>query len=209
MAQSARIAPLTRRRSIVGTITVDRGRHRAGRSASASCATRSRRPSGRGSVAEEASRLKDEFLATLSHEIRTPLNAVLGWTRILRTQPTVEVARRTRSRSSSATPPSQLRLVEDLLDMARDHQRQAAARDADRLDLTTSRRPPSTSSRPAPRPSGSRSHVRSTTGAAADQRRRRSAAAGRLEPAVERGEVHRSRRRVSTCRSPGGGARAS
>ena len=33
--------------------------------------------------AEEANRLKDEFLATVAHELRTPLNAVLGWTRLL------------------------------------------------------------------------------------------------------------------------------
>jgi PAS domain S-box-containing protein len=34
--------------------------------------------------AEDANRVKDEFLATLSHELRTPLNAVLGYTRMLR-----------------------------------------------------------------------------------------------------------------------------
>jgi signal transduction histidine kinase/CheY-like chemotaxis protein len=69
--------------------------------------------------AEEASRLKDEFLATVSHELRTPLNAILGWARMLRTtEPTperLEKALETIERSAR----SQNQLIEDLLDVSR------------------------------------------------------------------------------------------
>lgn len=37
--------------------------------------------------AEEASRFKDELLATTSHELRTPLHAISGWLSILRDNP--------------------------------------------------------------------------------------------------------------------------
>ena len=54
--------------------------------------------------AQEANRLKEDFLATLSHELRTPLNALLGWMHMLQDA----VGRRgdagsARSRASSAT----------------------------------------------------------------------------------------------------------
>jgi PAS domain S-box-containing protein len=69
--------------------------------------------------AEEANRLKDEFLATASHELRTPLTAIVGWTRMLRAggldAKTAAGALETIERNADA----QTRLIEDLLDISR------------------------------------------------------------------------------------------
>jgi signal transduction histidine kinase/ActR/RegA family two-component response regulator len=70
------------------------------------------------SEAERASRMKDEFLATLSHELRTPLNAVLGWTQVLRQFRAVpeEVGQGLTVIERNAR--SQAQIIEDLLDMS-------------------------------------------------------------------------------------------
>ena len=69
--------------------------------------------------AEEANRLKDEFLATLSHELRTPLTAILGWLSMLRTgrldAETSKHALETVERNAEA----QAQLIEDLVDVSR------------------------------------------------------------------------------------------
>jgi PAS domain S-box-containing protein len=69
--------------------------------------------------AEESSRLKEEFLATISHELRTPLSAILGWARMLRLgQLSAEnsaKALETIERNARA----QAQLVDDLLDVSR------------------------------------------------------------------------------------------
>jgi PAS domain S-box-containing protein len=69
--------------------------------------------------AEESSRLKEEFLATISHELRTPLSAILGWTRMLRLgQLSPEDSAKaldTIERNARA----QAQLVDDLLDVSR------------------------------------------------------------------------------------------
>jgi PAS domain S-box-containing protein len=70
-------------------------------------------------AAEESSRLKDQFLATLSHELRTPLNAILGWVQIIQngevspeqTKYAIEVVARNAR--------LQAQLIEDILDVSR------------------------------------------------------------------------------------------
>ena len=70
-------------------------------------------------AAQEASRLKDEFLATLSHELRTPLNAILGYARMVRAGLLVgdKQARGIETIERNATSLAQI--VEDVLDMSR------------------------------------------------------------------------------------------
>ena len=118
MPQSCRIAPLTAGGRILGTITViddvtDRVRSEAEMRRQITTAEQARE------VAEDALRLKDEFLATLSHEIRTPLNAVIGWTRILLSRAVDPAMLNNALRVIDRNARAQSRLVEDMLDMAR------------------------------------------------------------------------------------------
>ena len=69
--------------------------------------------------AEEADRLKDEFLATLSHELRTPLTSILGWASMIRNGE-VEGSNATRALETiERNARSQARLIDDLLDVSR------------------------------------------------------------------------------------------
>lgn len=67
--------------------------------------------------AELASRMKDEFLATISHELRTPLNAILGWTVIARSKATPELDRALAVVERNAH--AQTRMIEEVLDVSR------------------------------------------------------------------------------------------
>jgi PAS domain S-box-containing protein len=69
--------------------------------------------------AEEATRLKDEFLANLSHELRTPMNAIIGWTHLLKTGRLDEAQRQRAMESIDRGARSQAKLIEDLLDVSR------------------------------------------------------------------------------------------
>jgi PAS domain S-box-containing protein len=67
----------------------------------------------------EASRVKDEFLATLSHELRTPLNAILGWTSLLLKEPGFQGKTRHALETVLRNAQAQTQLIEDLIDLSR------------------------------------------------------------------------------------------
>ena len=69
--------------------------------------------------AEEASQLKDEFLATISHELRTPLSAIMGWATLLRAGGLAQKQAAAAVETIERNAKIQAQLIEDLLDVSR------------------------------------------------------------------------------------------
>jgi len=69
--------------------------------------------------AEEASRARDNFLATVSHELRNPLNSIMLSSGILLSDRTLQADALQKVRAIERAARTQAQLIEDLLDVAR------------------------------------------------------------------------------------------
>jgi two-component system CheB/CheR fusion protein len=72
-------------------------------------------------AADEANRLKDEFLATMSHELRNPLNVILGYSELLLRTDNVKESPMLKQASEALrrNALSQSQLIHDLLELSR------------------------------------------------------------------------------------------
>jgi PAS domain S-box-containing protein len=69
--------------------------------------------------AQEANRLKDEFLATLSHELRTPLNAIYGWVHMARANVLDDEGMANALETIDRNARTLCKLIDELLDVSR------------------------------------------------------------------------------------------
>jgi signal transduction histidine kinase/CheY-like chemotaxis protein len=70
-------------------------------------------------LAHEASRLKEEFLATLSHELRTPLNGIVGFVHLLQNGMLPAARQQWAFDAIGRSVAALTRIVEDVLDVSR------------------------------------------------------------------------------------------
>ncbi|HEU4510678.1 MAG TPA: ATP-binding protein [Pyrinomonadaceae bacterium] len=72
-------------------------------------------------TAEEANRLKDEFLAIMSHELRNPLNVILGYAELLLRMEEIRASANLRRMADAVkrNAVAQSKLIRDLLDLSR------------------------------------------------------------------------------------------
>ena len=145
-------------------------------------------------TAERMGELKDEFLANLSHELRTPLSAIVGWSKVLRQGVKDEADLHNGLDTIERNARMQKQLIDDLLDMNR------IASGKVRLDI----QPIAPISfieaaietvRPAAEAKGIHIEKAARSGSGADIGGSEPAAAGRLEFAFERNQVHLQRRK--------------
>jgi signal transduction histidine kinase/ActR/RegA family two-component response regulator len=68
---------------------------------------------------QEASRLKDEFLAAVSHELRTPLSTIVTWVQVLSMRPPDHDTLTRGVAAIGRSAHAQARVIEDLVDVSR------------------------------------------------------------------------------------------
>tara|TARA_B100001989_G_scaffold253229_1_gene239034 strand:- start:411 stop:4022 length:3612 start_codon:yes stop_codon:yes gene_type:complete len=68
--------------------------------------------------AEEANRLKSDFLATMSHEIRTPMNGIQGMAELITSARTLEQAKE-HAETVLSSSEALLRIIDDILDFSK------------------------------------------------------------------------------------------
>ena len=126
MQHTARISPLISEDGrVIGTMTViDAVTERVAREAELQAQVDARtqalaREKAAREEAEEANRLKDEFLATVSHELRTPLTAILGWSNMLLARQRDEEMHDRGLEIIHRNAQAQNQLISDLLDVSR------------------------------------------------------------------------------------------
>ncbi|MET0624549.1 MAG: ATP-binding protein [Pyrinomonadaceae bacterium] len=126
MQQTARISPLLAEDGhVIGTMTViedvtERVAREAELQAQVDARTRAlASEKAAREEAEEANRLKDDFLATVSHELRTPMTAILGWSNMLLAGKLKGETHDRAVETIHRNAQSQNQLISDLLDVSR------------------------------------------------------------------------------------------
>jgi signal transduction histidine kinase len=111
MLQTAHVAPLMEGPTVIGTITaISDVTERVAREREARAAQE---------AAEAANKSKDKFVAMLSHDLRVPLNSISGWLQMMQRFPEDPAIRSKAMKSIEQSTISQLRMIEDLLDVTR------------------------------------------------------------------------------------------
>jgi PAS domain S-box-containing protein len=151
--------------------------------------------------AEAADRVKSVFLATMSHELRTPLSSIIGFSDLLLSQADgpLNDAQRHQVEIVQDAGRHLLGLISDVLDISRIEAGALSLRmeDVEIGDVLRDEAEFMQEARARPAARFPRARVRR---AGVGPRRRAPCAADRREPAVERGQVHRSRVRDADTR---------
>ncbi len=82
-------------------------------------------------VAESANRAKSDFLANMSHELRTPLNGILGYTQILKNDPSLSERPRHAIDVIHRSAEHLLMMIGDILDLSKIEARQMTLEPSD------------------------------------------------------------------------------